>query len=516
MGASVAVFVTILVLSGMGRSPGMELLYAGLDPRSASGIMTALDQRGVRYEIRGDSIHVETGQRDALRMALAGEGLPAAEGAGYELLDSLSGFGTTSQMFDAAYWRAKEGELARTILTIPDVRSARVHISQGVSEPFRRDRSAAASVTVTTLSGRLAPEHARALRHLVASAVPALKADEVKVIDTVGGLIGGETSEDAPLSSAAFAKSEEIRRSVERLLAARVGAGRSVVEVAVELVTEREQIRERLVDPQTRVAISSDSEERSQQNDDPANSVTVASNLPDGDAGAGANSRSQSSETRERINYEISETQRELMRSPGGIRRMTVAVMVDGVVGTAADGSRSWAPRAEEEMTALRELVASAVGLDESRGDVLTLRTLEFQPVPTYGTEAVLAGAPLFGPVDTMNALWIAALVLIVLIVVFFVLRPVLKGANPVLAPPDLAIAAAPLALPAAAGAANALSGDVSEGFGLPDLPVVDFMSGVSQPEEDPATRLRRLIDERQAESIEILRGWLDPEEERA
>jgi flagellar M-ring protein FliF len=107
----------------------------------------------------------------------------------------------------------------------------------------------------------------------------------------------------------------------------------------------------------------------------------VASNLPEGDVTEGGQGRSQSSETRERVNYEVSETQREVLRSPGGIRRLTVAVMVDGVVTVAADGTRNWQPRPEEELAALRELVASAVGLDEARGDVLTLKSLEFQEI---------------------------------------------------------------------------------------------------------------------------------------
>jgi len=138
LGATLAVFLAVLALARMAGGPQMVLLYAGLDGRAAGEVVAALDTRGVDYSVRGDSIYVDVNQRDALRMALAGEGLPSAGGAGYELLDTLSGFGTTSQMFDAAYWRAKEGELARTILAMPGVRAARVHISQGPEDPFRR------------------------------------------------------------------------------------------------------------------------------------------------------------------------------------------------------------------------------------------------------------------------------------------------------------------------------------------------------------------------------------------
>ena len=116
----------------------MTLLYAGLDPAAAGEVITALEQRGIAYSVQGDAIYVDGSKRDQSRMALAQEGLPKGGGAGYELLDDLNGFGTTAQMFDAAYWRAKEGELARTILVIPQVRAARVHLANQQSRPFAR------------------------------------------------------------------------------------------------------------------------------------------------------------------------------------------------------------------------------------------------------------------------------------------------------------------------------------------------------------------------------------------
>ncbi|MGB8813597.1 MAG: flagellar M-ring protein FliF, partial [Paracoccaceae bacterium] len=170
-GATIAVFVAVLALSRMAGTPGLSLLYAGLDGSTAGEVVAALEQRGVAFEVRGDSIHVDSSQRDALRMTLAAEGLPRTGAAGYELLDGLSGFGTTSQMFDAAYWRAKEGELARTILSNPQIRAARVHIAQAPAQPFQRDQLASASVTVTTTTGSLSEIQAKALKHLIAAAV---------------------------------------------------------------------------------------------------------------------------------------------------------------------------------------------------------------------------------------------------------------------------------------------------------------------------------------------------------
>jgi flagellar biosynthesis/type III secretory pathway M-ring protein FliF/YscJ len=152
---------------------------------------------------------------------------------GYELLDSLTGFGTTSQMFDAAYWRAKEGELARTILAVPEVKTARVHISQAPGSPLRRAERPTASVTVSTSAGTLDESQARALKHLVASAVAGMRPEDVQIIDTVGGLIAGG-DEDPDAGIAASDRAEEIRRNVQRLLEARVGAGKAVVEVSLD------------------------------------------------------------------------------------------------------------------------------------------------------------------------------------------------------------------------------------------------------------------------------------------
>ncbi len=513
VGATLAMFAAIIGLSRMAGQAEMGLLYAGLEPAAAGEVVAALDQRGVSYEIRGDSIFVDVTRRDALRMALASEGLPAAGGGGYELLDSLSGFGTTSQMFDAAYWRAKEGEIARTLVAMPEVKAARVHIASAPTRAFQPEAKPTASVTLTTVSGSLSESQARAIRHLVASAVAGMTPDAVQIIDTVAGLIGGEDAQAFDTGDAED-RAAAIKGNVERLLAARVGTGKAIVEVSIDLVSERESITERKFDPQGRVAVSSETEERSGSSTQPGGEVTVASNLPEGDAGAGGQGKSQNSETRERVNYEISETSREILRNPGAVRRMTVAVMVDGVATIAADGTRTWAARPEEELATLRELVASAVGLDETRGDVLTLKSLEFQPVAIpEGTEATAGILPQIGRIDVMSLIQTAVLALVALVLGLFVIRPVLTSAKRAALPaPEVPLALPPVMVPGA----MAISGVVDDGF---DYGSFADMRGEARPEnteEDPASRLRRLIEQRQTESIEILRGWMEHDEEHA
>ena len=534
--ATVAMFVTVIALSRMATVPGMSLLYAGLESSAAGEVVTSLEQRGITYEVRGTSVFVDSSRRDELRMTLASEGLPANNGTGYELLDSLSGFGTTSQMFDAAYWRAKEGELSRTIISSPHIRGARVHIASPSSQPFQRKLKATASVTVTTASGTLTASHAKALKYLVSSAVAGLMPSDVAIIDTQGGLIlGADDAQNNANNSADRATA--LKKSVERLLEARVGYGNALVEISVETVTDRESIREHTFDPDSRVVISTDSEERTVVSEDArGGSVSVASNLPEGNGANDSNSTSNNSETRERVNYEVSETQREIIKSPGAIKRLTVAVLVDGTQQLDSNGEQVFTPRSPEEMDGLRELVAAAVGFNENRGDVITLKSMEFKPIVEQGSTA----APGFMQslnLNVMSLIQIAVLGIVTLVLGLFVVRPILNS-NPSpalaeLAPPTPSIPPAPF--PNGIGSSNpnglpALTGEIDDGnfmppamatvsdFEMPELATAtigDFgtagdMGGVSN---DPVTRLREMIEERQEETVEVLRGWMEESE---
>jgi flagellar M-ring protein FliF len=491
-GATLAVFAAVLLLARAASAPSMALLYAGLDGPAAGQVVAALDQRSLRYEVRGTAIYVPAAERDAIRMTLAGEGLPANGNAGYELLDGLSGFGTTAQMFDAAYWRAKEGELARTILASAQVRAARVHIANPVSRPFGRPVRPTASVTLTTAAGGIADAQARALKFLVASAVAGMSPEDVSIIDSESGLVlGGDEAGQEAGDRAALLKA-----NVQNLLEARVGRGRAVVEVSVETMTDQETITERRFDPAGRVVISTDTEERTgSESNAAAGAVTVASNLPSGDAeGGSGQSSSRNSESRERVNYEVSETQRELVRAPGAIRRLSVAVLVDGLYVEGADGKQTWTPRPEEEMSALRDLVESAVGYDEARGDIVTLKSLALSPAEPLGTAAEAALLDRLG-LDVMTLAQLATLAVVALALGLFVLRPIL------LAPP--APLARDLALPMIADEAAAPA----------FAPERKAIAAPAEAEEDPVQRLRRLIEERRDDTVEVLRNWIETEE---
>lgn len=511
--AAVAVFAAVLGLARMASSPSMAMLYAGLDPGPAGEVLEALEAQGVTHEVRGGVIYVDAARRDSLRMTLAAEGLPANSAKGYELLDGLSGFGTTSQMFDAAYWRAKEGELARTIMAAPYVRSARVHIATPAMQGLRAQPDPTASVSVSAATGSISTAQAKALKYLVSSAVPGLSPESVSVIDARGGLVRSVDDPGAPGDPDDRART--LKQNVERLLEARVGPGNAVVELTLDTAREDETIRERIFDPGSRVAISTDtSETANTASESGVAGVTVASNLPSGGGDPGSSSNSNRSETRERVNYEVSETTREVRRGPGAIRRLTVAVLVNGIYEVNDTGQEVWSARSEDELSALRDLVAGAVGFDAARGDTITLRTMAFEPMDQAGTGAPPGLLARFG-LDVMALAKALVLALVALVLGLFVLRPALltraRAGDEGAAGTGAAADPGPAAIPA-------LTGEIEDGmFDGGEMAVVsdfDLDDGSDLPplggEADPVGRLRRLIEERQAETVEILRGWME------
>jgi flagellar M-ring protein FliF len=520
--ASIAVFAAVLGIGRMAATPDMSLLYAGLEPQAAGQVIQALEQKGVPHEVKGGAIYVDRMARDALRMTLAGEGLPANNSKGYELLENLTGFGTTSQMFDAAYWRAKEGELARTILSSPNFSAARVHIAHAGNNPFQRDASPSASVTVSTTGESLPASQVRAIRSLVSSAVAGLRPEDVAVIDSLNGLVSPGDETIAPIKG--DDRSEALRERVLRLLEARVGPGNAMVEVNITTDADSETITEKKIDPGSRVAISTESEEQTNTSNTSSNqSVTVASNLPDGDAQTDDGARSSTNQTKERVNYEVSQITREVLRGPGKITRVTVAVLVNELPETQPDGQQLMQARPAQELDALRELVASAVGLDEERGDVVTLKSMAFLQPSSLGTEVSSSFLHAL-PLDLMSLFQLAVLAVVALILGLFVLRPILSGAtNQNIAESDFGQRVSAISSGATeTKGLTPLTGEISTGNFFPSgsgeilMPDISPTSGAQEFPIDPVERLRSLIASRQDETVEILRSWLENKGERA
>lgn len=495
---ALAVLAALVAMFGLVRvatTPSLSLLYAGLDPSIAGEVITSLDQRGITYEVRGNAIYIDSGSRDQARLSLASEGLPGSGITGYELLDNLSGFGTTSQMFDAAYWRAKEGELARTLVSSSQVRAARVHIASGTNRPFERDSNPTASVTITANNGALPPAFAESARFLVASAINGLSPDSVTVIDAnSGAVLSASESSGATLGADGLdARAAAMRGNIERLLAARVGAGNAVVEVMVDAETQRQTLTERILDPESKVAISSETQsETDNSQGSGAQGVTVASNLPDGDAGGNSEESRNQSRNSELINYDISETVRETLSVPGSITKISVAVLINDIV-TTENGVETFSPRSDEELAALSQLVKSAIGFDEARGDVVTIESMQMSKPPVAGT--FVDTSPGFLGNNLMSLIQLGVLSLVVLALGLFVIKPLLANqpALPPLAPDE--------------GPENS-SASAAQGL----LPSPDSAAQLALAPGAPsaAELLRTAISERSTETNRLLQNWID------
>lgn len=523
-----ALVFTLMILARMASEPTMALLYSGLEPASAGEVIRSLEQRGIAYDIRGDAIFVEATKRDSLRMTLAAEGLPALSTKGYELLDSLSGFGTTSRMFDATYWRAKEGELARTIVASPLFRAARVHIAPPVRDPLRGDESGKASVTVTPAGQPLNTSNARALKYLVASAVAGVSPEDVSIIDGRNGTIISE--ESATGVSVPDGRAARLKENVRQLVEARVGRGHAIVEVAIDTTMESESVSERQLDPKSRVVISSETRENSNSaKDSGSNPVTVSSNLPSGAAnGNGTSSSSQNSETREIVNYDVSETNRKIVRPPGAIRKLSVAVLVDEVPEVDPNtGATTWRSRSDEELAALQELVASAVGFNETRGDTITIKSMRFEQP---GSDGVVASPSWYEKIglDVTRLAQASILGIVAILLGALVVRPLLvRSPTQISGPGNMTSTALPAPeIQSSANAPGALVADIPETgqliadtlhdeIGAGSALATSGMVG-SSGHESTLEKLKGTTQQNKEQSVEILQGWLEESEELA
>ncbi|MEL6365282.1 MAG: flagellar basal-body MS-ring/collar protein FliF [Pseudomonadota bacterium] len=500
--ATVATALAVAGVASLATRPSYALLYAGLDGQAAGEVVSALDGMNVAHEVRGQSIYVASPDRDRVRMELAKDGLPRQGQAGYELLDGLSSFGTTTQMFDAAYWRAKEGELARTILSTPGVKSARVHLANPGRTAFgRAGGEVKASVTVTTNAGSLSPRQALAVRYVVALAVEGLEPDNVAVIDSRGGVVlaPGENRPSAAMAGERGEREERMRRDLIEMLEARVGMGAVRVNLALELDMERETVAETIVDPESRIIISQDTSSIDESATGRAGTVSVASNLPGGDAASGDGSRSTRSEARETNNYDYSQTERRRDKIPGSISRISVAVLVDEIVETAEDGTIARRPRTPEELEQLRDLVASAVGYNDIRGDKITVESMPFAEGPKAGVEATANPIMSQLSANATTLLQLAVLSVVAIVLAFFVVRPVLSGGSPASAELD-ALSAEELA-----GAPQAA---------LPATSNEEVTAPVEEERLDPVSLLRTVVSQREDETANLLRNWLEEAEE--
>ena len=513
--AGVAAALFALVLN-MGQQP-QGLLYSSLDLKEAGSITAALDQAGVKYQVKGDgsTLMVDRDKVASTCLLLSAKGMPTNGSVGYEIFDEGSQLGQTDFVQTLNRQRALEGELARTIRSLDGVSAARVHLVLPKRQLFEEEAAAPSASVVIGLTGRdLGADQVRALRNLVAGAVPSLAPDRVTVVNEHGKLLAGgdaATMADQAAEGARSGVEDRVRRTVKDIVEGVVGAGKARVQVTADVDLNRVTVQERRNTIPT--ARWFGPRRRWRENAKDAQSggpqVSATQNIPGAAPDAASPALgSASGRTEETTNYEISRTTRTEVQEPGAIKRLSVAVAVDGVSTTDAKGKTSYKPRSPEEMKRIEQLVRSAIGFTADRGDQVSVVNVRFNREDDVGGPLGKPGLLDFNKNDIMRVGELGVLLVVAGLIIVFVARPLMKGAGS--GPLRLAMAAGgvgatPLQYDSPSGAALALTGP--EGADMDQR--LDIAKIEGQVKASSVKRVAEFVDSHPDESVSILRSWL-------
>lgn len=421
--------------------PAMSVLFSDLSTQDVNAILKDLDTRGIKYELRSDGQTVLVAKTDVprLRLDLAGKGIPSGGGVGYEIFDKGDAFSSTSFVQNINHLRALEGELSRTIRSIGRVQAARVHLVIPEKRLFERDREPPRASIALKLAGELDPAQVRAVRHLVASAVDGLKPERVSIVDERGRLLADGAQGEQGLAGLGLderqtAIEKRIKTQIEDIVASIVGQGRARVQVSATLDSNRIESRSETFDPESKVIRSSQNRtENSATNEAQNGAVTVGNELP-GAQQQGQNAQNQrdvSAKNEEVVNYEISRTTRTEVLEGGRVKKLSVAVLVDGSYTRGQGSELGYQQRSPEELERINQLVRTAVGFDQARGDkveVVNLRFAEAPPAVADLTEQTMMQQLMsFTREDVIRLFEMGVISLLTLIVLMVVVRPLLK-----------------------------------------------------------------------------------------
>jgi flagellar M-ring protein FliF len=505
--------------------PDYTLLYGSLELEDSAEITRRLEGMGVPFRLLEDgrAVLVPADRALRLRMTLAEEGLPRGGTVGNEIFDQVSALGTTNFLANVNLRRALEGELARTIASLADVDAARVHLVLPRRELFRRDQvEPSASITLRMRgSRRLDRRQVQAVQHLVAAAVPGLRPERITLVDDQGTLLarGGEADPDGAVPSQMEEYREayegKLETSIEQLLERSLGAGRVDAEVSAELDFDRVTLTEESFDPDGQVVRSTQTveEETETAERDDADAVTVGNNLPNlgtDTAPAGSASSESTVRTEETVNYEISRTMRNHVQMGGRVRRLSVAVLVDGRRVPGEGGELTWQPLDDEELAEIASLVRSAIGFDEERGDTVEVRSMAFTSPPADALDEASPWLDLTKH-DLLRLVEVLVLGAVGLLLILLVVRPAMRRLLP--PPPALALSGhRPPALPAgarspalAAPAGQPENADEADA----DAPRMDVAQVQGRVRTDLIQQVREAIDQAPEDTAAIVRGWL-------
>jgi flagellar M-ring protein FliF len=446
-------------------APTYKPLFGRMAPEDTNKVITTLDANGIDYSLdrRSGMVAVPAADLQRARLALASEGFPRAEGVGFESLYREQEIGLSSFMEQARFHRALEGELSRTIAAMDVVRSARVHLALGRQSAFLRAREEpAASVMVNLYAGRTLDDRQLAgIVHLVASSVPNLDAQQVSVVDQRGKLLSRQDmDEELGYTQEQFRYTRQIeedyRERIHSILEPILGAGAVRAQVAADVDFTRIERTSETYAPESRVRSEQTAEETTNRRFDGGVPGTLSNEPPietnvaqDQQAGAGAAGAPGEegaqgapvplppvrTSRRSTVNYEMDKTISHVRETPGSLRKLSIAVVLDYVETTAEDGTTTRAPVTPERIDEITALVREAVGFNPARGDTVSVISASF--VAPAAAEQAEAIEPSIFEQDWVWSLGRGLFALVVLLaLIFLVLRPVMKfSAVPVAAP---------------------------------------------------------------------------------
>ena len=424
-------------------SPTMTPIYSNLEMKDSAAIVTELESKNIPYELRanGTQIMVPQEQMLRLRMSMAQKGIPSKGSiVGYEIFDQSESLGTSSFIQNVNLIRALEGELSRTIGSFTNIESARVHLVVPKREVFSREKEMPTASVILQIRGSagLSKEEVNAISHLVATAVPGLSPAKITIVDTSGKSfkLGGkdeDTPEALAASSEEYQNSYEnrLKNTIEDLLEKSVGAGKVKAQVTAEINFDRIVTNSEVYDPEKSAirSVQTSEEKESSTDKDTKENVSVSNNLPaaKGTEEAATKSMSNTARTDETTNYEVTKTVENHVSEIGNVKRISVAVLVDGTyVPDKQTNVLTYVPRSPAELKQLESLVKSAVGFDEKRKDKVEIVNMQFFKdlnADKPETTADWLKRELHGLIQTF------VIAIVVILVLLLVVRPIVSRA---------------------------------------------------------------------------------------
>jgi flagellar M-ring protein FliF len=525
-GVGVGLLAAIVALTTGFMTQPKALLYSNLDLKEASEVTAALDQAGVKYEVKGDgsTIMVDRDKVASSRLLVAGKGLVTSGSVGYEIFDQGSALGQTDFVQQINNKRALEGELQRTIKGLHGVTDVRVLLNMPKRQLFEEEAAQpTASVSIMVAGRKPGQEQVQAIQNLVAGAVEGMKPENVGVVDMKDGKTLAALGQGGALGAIADDRKAQIERDMAERIRQQVegvvGAGKARVEVSADIDMAQVTEQKKTYDPDGQVIRSEQTSEESSEEgaSGQQEAVTAGANIPGGDTtnpGFLPLNKNTSTGTQSTTNYEISETTRTEVIAPGTVQKLSVAVAVDGVTGPGANGQPGpYTARTPDEMAKLDELVKAAVGFNPGRGDIVKVVNVRFARDAALAGEGKDGGLFSFDKNDIMRFAELGLGAIVVLLLIFFGLRPLLKNLGQPVAVPMLAGAGGGRP-PVAGDAPLQVQYDPATGemLSLPPSEMdqrIDIARIEGQVKASSVKRVSEFVDTHPEESVSILRSWL-------